>query len=124
MGGDNIKSPFIGEKVMKNKLRITTDDRTVICNLDALVATRVELGKLFLYCNSITIQMDFCIHVKDGYEVPSEFYSERTEFVKEFSNSLTEEHSDKAIENCWSEMILERYYCIDSMYLSVSVIDK
>ena len=109
---------------MKNKLRITTDDRTVICNLDALVATRVEFGKLILYCNSITIQVDFDIRVKDGYKVPSEFYPERTEFIKEFSNCLTEEHSDKVIENCWSERIFERYNCIDSMYISVSVIDK
>ena len=109
---------------MKNKLRIITDDRTVICNLDALVATRVEYGKLFLYCNTITIQVDFDIHVKDGYETPYEFYPERTEFIKEFSNSLTEEHSDKVIENCWSERIFERYDCIDSMSIFVSVIDK
>ena len=109
---------------MKNKLKVVTDDRTVICNLDALVATRAEFGKLDLYCNSIRIQMEFCIRVKDGYKVPSEFYSERTKFVKEFENSLTEEGSDIAIENCWSERIFERYDCIDSMYISVSVIDK
>ena len=106
------------------KLKVITDDRTVICNLDALIAIRAEFGKIILYCNTITIQIDFCITVKDGYKVPSEFYSERTEFVKEFENSLTEEHSDKAIENCWSERIFERYDCIDSMYLSVCVIDK
>ena len=105
---------------MKNKLKVITDDRTVICNLDALVATRAEFGKLVMYCNSITIQIDFCIRVKDGYRVPSEFYSERTKFIKEFSNSLTEEHSE-AIENCWSERIFERYDCIDSMCISVSI---
>ena len=108
---------------MKNKLKVVTNDRTVICNLDALVATRAEFGNLYLYCNNITILVEFCIRVKDGYKVPSEFYSERSEFVKEFSNSLTEEHSE-AIENCWSERIFERYDCIDSMYISVSVIDK